>query len=641
MKKKLLLCLLCMTLLFVIGCGSETGAGLPTPEPSQTATPTPTPANAAKEALDSFEDKVNTLLTWNGTADVDLSKGVGYDVSMDISINQLLLSLLGLQDLRTIHIDMSADMKENVLAADMTFHLNEDELLNFDMFFDSQKLLYNFPKYSSQYCILQAASDTAGSVEVPDTQEILSLYQNFISDFFAAFRPTDGYVDNATISRDGYQVIGQKFTLTADLTELNDALNRFASAFQEMYPDGETSVTEFPIDNYNRLVIDFYKGDNGTFAWECYPDTATDEPLGLISTAKGFCLYITTEGATETLLRSEKTTSADGTLYFQNEETEQILNYTLTENSLTVSDEEGNFTLSFDWNFSDTLVSMNLSLATTDFGITYNVVSEKTKSHVELSLSSYDTPLIKLTGDATFRDFEPVTMPENYVDEETWNAQLNTDAFDADLEELLAKYPALENLFGTEEESEPITPTPSVPEGTYDDSFQNLTGYAVDAYGNVEFLAQESEVLALGLSSTGIYGVPLSEDERLALLNYGSTVLDNAYSEYGTFYKISGNIYSSVDSYFYTEYYTADANNYYNQVDLYLEALTGDFYSVGVANVSKEKAFAMANDILAILGEPGRLDINTDTASLEAGVWVGDYYIYGWDNVDYFLIRIY
>lgn len=657
MKKHFVLFFLCFALLFAVACGGEnTPPATPTPTesptPSPSPTPTPTPANAAVEALDNLEDKLHAVLSWEGTGDYDLEQGLGYDITMDISINQMLMNLLGMTDLNHIGIDMSMDMSNDLCGYNIALFIGEDEFFNFDMISDYNKLLMNVPKYSSEYA-LSGNNDTSstGLTSSAIYGDLTEVYQKFISDSFLSVRPVEGYTDNATLEVGNYRVTGRKFSVHIPLEDLSKTLNEFLTSLQEMFPDSETEITEITSEDYELLVLDYYTNENGTFAWVCYPDTAPEEALGFISAENGWCFF--NKQDTDPLFYTEKSTATTGTFYFPDEESTLTLVYETGENSIILYEPDSELTASAKWQFSEKYISLDFTLSTADFSVVYTLVSEGNSSHTEMTLTSYDTQLGTISADCKIRDYRPVTMPETWLDAETWRAQFDTDAFRADIEAMAEASPQAisDFLIGfyegfTQTDITPENDTPSAepsitPEIPLGPDFSVLTGYAVDEYGDVNFLALEEEVLALGLTSTGIYGTPITEEQTQTLLNYGSSVLDNCYSESGTFYEISGNVFDSVDSYFYTEYYSADAANYYNQVDLYLEAITGDFYMVGVANTSKENAFSMANDILSILGEANRLDISLDAASLNEGVWIGDFLVYGWDNGDYFLIRIY
>lgn len=661
MKKYVILFCLCMTLLFTAACGGDkqppaTPTPVPTSEPTPSPSPTPVPENEAVNALERLEEKLQAMLSRTGTADLDMTKGIGYDVTIDVSVNQMLLSLLGMTDLNQIGIDLSADMNQELLGMNMALSLGNETLLASEMLYDYEKLLMNVPKYSSAYMLSEttegSASDNA-AVSV-DYAKLTELARKFISDSFLNFRPVDSYTDNATLEADAYKVTGRKFSATLSMSEFSTLLQEYEEIYQSLFPGTDLNLSELEITDFENLVLDYYyTGKEGIYGWSCYPDSAPADTIGVISAENGLCFFNTDE---EILFYTEKTSDTEGTFYFPSEESPLTLVYTKGENQIDLYEPESDITISANWDFSENKISYGFTFAMTDMSVTCSMVIEGKLAHMEMALISYDTQLATLTADYTIREMRPVSMPETWLEPEAWRAQFDADAFYADIETMAEGMPEAVSgfLYGFYEgftgidvtpedpssEDPQVTPsvTPELPSG-YD--FSVLTGYAEDEYGNVEFLASEEEVLALGLTSTGIYGTVLTDEQRQTLVQYGSTVLDNPYSEYGTFYEISGNVYSSVDSYFYTEYYTADSANYYNQVDLYIEVLTGDFYSVGVANTSKEKAFAMANDILAILGETSRLDVNTDISALSNGIWVGDYYIYGWDNVDYFLIRIY
>lgn len=657
MKKKLVLFFLCFILLFAMACGGgEEADPTPTPTltPSPSPSPTPTPVNAAKETLDNLETAWESLLTWNGTGNVDATKGFGYDVSMDISVNQLLMSMLGLADIKNIGIDMTMDMNNELLSADIGLSVNEEDLLSMVMASDYEKLVYNLPKYSTEYAGVVPETDPESTVTIPNTEELLSMYKDIVADLFATFKAEEAFIDNATIEREGYKVTGQKFTVTASVSDINKILNEFSSAFLELYPDAEVEVTEIPEDEMSTLVFHVYKGTDGTFAWELYPDTAAEEPMGLISAENGFCLFTTTDGVTEILLSSTKASSTEGTLCFPNDGEEMVLNYTLSDNNITLSDAENTVSVSIGWQFSTDYISLDLSVLTEEIGLVYNMVADGKKSHMELSFSSYDTQLAKLSADYTIRDYKAATMPESFLDVDAWGAQMDSAALEKDLETFLETYPALRTLLGLEEESgddytdddytdDDWTDYPTYdPSLTYENAFTGMTGYSVDEYGDVYFEPLESEVLALGIPSTGLYYTEITADQQQALIQYVANAFANDIEQSGTFYYVLGNVADdSVESQYFTEFYITDSTNGYNILDLYFEAITGYFHTVDIYSASRDEALRMANDILVILGAEPALTNTLDEASLNEGVWVGDFLIYGYNYGDYYCISIY
>lgn len=665
MKKKLILFFLCLTLLFATACGGEkqpqatpTPTESPTPSPSPSPSPTPTPVNAAKETLHNLETAWESLLNWNSTGNLDVSKGFGYDVTMDVSVNQMLMSLLGMADFSNFSIEMSMDMSNELLFADVALNLNKEELFDMVLFFDYETLIYNIPKYSSAYAGMTQTVETDSTVSIPDTEALVTLYKDFITDLFDTFQIEEGFTDNASIERNGYKVTGQKFTVSASVSDINAILNKFGSTFLELYPSGEIEITEIPEDEISVLYFSVYKGADGTFAWELCPDTAKDEPVGFLSAENGFCLFTTTDGATEVLLRSEKSSSVEGTVYFPNDGDEFALNYTLSDNSISLADLEDTIAVSIGWQFSTDYISLDLSVTTEEIGLTYQMVADGKKAHMDIAVSSYGTQLAKISADYTIREFQTFTMPESYLDEEAWEAQLDKEALQADIDALVAKYPILETLFDFAEDPDDsyyddwtgedyyddwYDDTPVYdPTATYINDFMNMTGYAVDEYGDVFFEALESEVLALGIPSTALITTEITADQRQALINYVTTVFANDYEQSGSFYYVYGNVAdNSVESQYFTEYYITDNTNGYNVVDLYFEAVTGYFHAMDIYSSSRDEAFRMANEILALLGGTGTLDTGLDATTLEEGCWIGDFLIYGYDYGAYFCITIY
>ena len=164
MKRKLLTFFLLLTLIFAVGCNKKDKNPEPTAAPAPTSTPTPVPVNLAKENLGKLTESYDKALKMNPNNMIDFSKGVGYDMTMDISVGEQILGLLGITGLDSIRVDASIDMKDTI-AYDLGLFLDTSEVLSATMYMDSENMMINLPKYSSEfasYSMKELLEDAAG-----------------------------------------------------------------------------------------------------------------------------------------------------------------------------------------------------------------------------------------------------------------------------------------------------------------------------------------------------------------------------------------------------------------------------------------------------------------------------------------------
>ena len=334
-KKNLLLLFFGFTLFFAAACGGKeqpetTPTPLPTSAPTSTPTPspspTPEPENGIVAALETWEEKFHNILGWEGTGEYDAAAGLGYDASVNISVNRMLLNLLGMGDLSDIRIDLDMDIKDALFGYDIVLSLGDTPFFDYTLLSDGETILMNVPKYSSQYALAESYMNQTGNTETAVRyEELLPLLQDFVSDSFGSIQPAEEYTDNATLEIEGYKVTGRKFSATLPVESLNTVLHTFADSFTTLFPDAKTTVSELPTDLYETLVIDYYTNENGTYAWVLYPDNAPEEPMGLICAENGTCFFIREQEENNILFYTEKTGRKQGILYLPDDESTMTL----------------------------------------------------------------------------------------------------------------------------------------------------------------------------------------------------------------------------------------------------------------------------------------------------------------------------
>jgi len=124
--KKMIQFLLVFLLLLLSGCNKEEKVPEPTATPTPTATPVP--ENLAIISLQDFSAALNTFQDYFPKDAADFSKGAGYDVSLDITLEDVLTESLGISGLNQFHIDGTMDIKDT-LAAQGTIYLQNEKLI--------------------------------------------------------------------------------------------------------------------------------------------------------------------------------------------------------------------------------------------------------------------------------------------------------------------------------------------------------------------------------------------------------------------------------------------------------------------------------------------------------------------------------
>lgn len=689
MKKKLLCLLLLFTLVFTVGCNKKEAQSDPTPTPTPTSTPaatatptpTPVPENLAKTNLEKLPAAYATLLSYSPDYTTDYSKGIGYDMSMDVTVDSSIMELLGLSEIKNLSLDGSLDYKD-IYAGTFTLFLNEDEVLNFSVQTDFNNILFNLPKYSSQYASVTMAELLGSEEEIalvdmsqmPTNAELYDMLLAYLNRFVDCFKPQTDIVSNATIGTGDYVVTGDKYTIIASdqdiLTLLEEMEVEFASLMGAFAAEEDAATEEVEGEPEN-IILNYYAGADNSYAWEILTDSPDSEPVVFVSTAAGFCLYGLSDGTPEIILYSIATTETEGTLYIPanaEEETAEGTEQATTETTeepepLGVIDYELDDNYFYAEGYFDTMeISMECTISEDTTHFEYEIVMEGvslameetiTKDHVEatITLASYGMKLGTVTVTSDVRDYAEITVPQETTDMETWTAEMDQTALTTDLTSLMEKYPNLAALlFPSEEDPEedpandPAYDDPSVdtrepgtiPEG-YTDDFMGMTGYFVDSDGYVDFTPLEAEVLAAGKPSTGHDRIALSDDQKQALLDYASGVFEEYYYSEDNYYSVWGSIeYGGVKSSYTTEYYYGNTSNYSDFIFLDFDAVSGEFISMNIYTETSEKSLQVANDVLKILG----VDYTLTAEDAAEYVLVNNLLLSGYDGETYFNVDI-
>jgi len=617
MKRKIYVILLLVTLLFSVGCNKEKKNPDPTPAPTATATPTPVPQNLAKVTLKKLPEKFDNLLSYLPQQSVDYNAGIGYDVTMELSVGAQIAELLELGNLSSIGAKGTLDIKDT-MAANLTFCLNDSPVLNSHLLMDSSRLLLNLPDYSANYGELpleQFLNVPADTALPTNTAELTTIIERHLADFAECFTEVAGVTNHVSIGTGDYLLSGDKYTVKANTEEvfaILASLENELSAFLGTTP----SVEEYRPEGSTTFFLDYYQSSNGDYAWAAYPDNEADTPLVFINTKLGFCLYcIHEDGSTEEIIYSEKTTDNSGvvTISAADEEETDTINYEFSDTSFAMSAMIDGLVLSLDASKVNETVHYKITIIMDGMSVVLDETIAPERTDVSCSMASYGIEYFTLALTAITRDYVEIPMPQNVVSMDTWKSELNMDDLQSDLAQLRYDYPFLKDLFDTPEEpsetpsSDPSEGTtaakPEESKDTAPPDFTKLTGYSVDEFGNVDFLPKESEVLAQGKPSTGFDTMKLTETQNQAIMDYAKKAFKNCKESSFTFYWIWGNEeFGDVKSYYTKDYNFKDpANEEDNSINFEFDAVSGEFASVHIYHENKETALQMANDLLALL----------------------------------------
>lgn len=676
MKKKIL-CFLCfLTLLFAAGCSKEGKKAdpTPTPVPTETPTPTPTPApeNLAKANLDKIPAAFDGQIAYQAEHAVDTSNGIGYDMNIEFSINQDIMGLLGYSGLETISLTGSMDIKD-ILAGNFTLGLNSAEVLNMHLFTDYTNVLFNLPKYSSQYAaatLEELLNQNSGDIDweaedaspvtgilsngstgfrrtlttidpdgVPTNEEMYQFLSTYLTRLVDCFKPQTGIEKNVTIGTGDYVITGDKHTVIASAADLQALAEEF-QAEAEKYPALSVDTEDFSLEGITSVTLNYYAGADGSYAWECCTDSAEFNPAVFVSTTKGFCLYSGGDEA-NILMYSVITGDNEGTILIPSsseDSSDIIIDYVREENALEIDAVLDSMELSAEYSLSGETVEYSFEIVTSGMSILFEETADKTHVDATITVASYGMKVVTVTMTTDLRDYVEIPVPTNTTDIDTWAAELDTDALLADFNQLMTDYPFLADLFNSlgddtsediyEDDGEPFV----LPED-YTDDFMNMTGYYVDADGFVDFNPPESEVLAAGKPSTGLDTIALTDDKKQALIDCAAGAFTNCYSDVSTYYFVWGSIeFDNVYSYYYKEYYYTDENSDDNYIFLNFDAVSGEFSSISFCTSSREQTLKLANEALQILGA----DYTITPENAEDYVQAGDFWISGYDGGSYF-----
>ena len=461
MKRKTICLLLLFTVLFIVGCNKkEENNNTSAPEATATATPTPTPINQAMHHLEELLISYDEYLEKHQENGFDYSSGFGCDVSMDFSIGKQVAGVLGLTGIDSVGIKGTVDSEDNV-NANLNLYLNSTEIINVDVFADDNNVWFNLPKYSSAYAkatweeLLELENidlpDALGSVSTEQSRAsakaLSKQFRKHLTDFIDCFKSTEGITKDVSLGTGTYRITGEKHTVVANPEDVKAVFTNLEADIKRICGEQNIHFDEWDFSGAQALNLDYYVGDDGSFAWSFYADNNAGEPLVFVSAKAGFCCYTIEEGAEVVLMSSVKSSEKAGTItVFEGEEEDVIIEYEYSDTSLHADIFADNTELSIDLVKETEGVSCDYTLVTN--GMSVIVKAKAVKKHVDLSVTVASLGISYGTLDVTldYRDYTETPLPADAVDMEAWSMSLDQIGLLSDMLQILKDYPALYQL---------------------------------------------------------------------------------------------------------------------------------------------------------------------------------------------------
>lgn len=643
MKKKLLFILLTLVLLFTAACGGSqteppaTPTPTSTPTPSPSPTPTPIPENLAETNLKAMTNMTKAALNSFSDRQIDVSNGIGCDMEGKFVFGTEFAELMGLSGISSVGFKGTMDFFD-VLSMTGSLSLNDVSLIDVAFFTDMTNMYCNLPKYSEQFFVMDLTELETEDFDSEMFSEYSSLLQEQMSDkdalalvallttdLTACFEPETGIESNVNIGTGKYIITADRHTIRADADKLRAVAEEFISMTENNPAFAELSAEINPED-ITDVIVYYYAGQNGTFAWELAPQEENAGSLVFVYTTNGFCLYGDDgNGAIDTLLYSETLSENSGKVTFPADLAvdNDIFTYTLGEDSLDVEGSLDEYAIAFSYTYTDTLVEAAISMSDSSMAVSCKATQEGNHMDMTMSIAEDEVEMGTFVMDFTYRDYQAAAAPANATDIDTWSASLDMNLALSDVFLFMSQYPELAELIE------------SFSEGDDTVDFSGMTGYYADADGYVDFTPTEEDIVAMGIPSTGIDYIEITDDQISALVDYISNAYTDCYYDNYSYYNVSGNEYDgTVASTYLSQYLYYDAAAPDNCILLTFEAYSGSLVGLCVDAATVDDALVQMNALIATLGVDG-----TVTAEdMDLGIYVGDFYIYGFEEGTYYEI---
>lgn len=463
MKKKIFGILMCSMILCTTACGKITQSKEPTP--------TPIPPNEAEVKLNEIISEIKTTVNKVGANNVK-EKGSGYDLTVDLTVDESVATMIGLTDITSVSIISSANVKDNAHST-VAVKIGDKDLLSVDVTIDKENVYFNIPEYSDVYAKMPISEAIEGSdiditdleeafSDIPDLTEVTDLFNEFIADFSDCLKPEIGFTNNSEIGFNDYKFKGTKYTLTAKTTDVKGVFDKFSKKLSEYSfmtiveenTDDLINEKDDSGDKIETLYLNYYVGKNNNVAWEFTDNEG--HAFVYISSDAGIKVYTVDGEDVTTILYTTINKEVTGKLAqsktkgqivlvdFNGYGENLILNYEGNKDDFKLTYEEESSVFEVSYKKEDTRLNIEAKITSEEFivSIKASQYDKRTTMSAELTAEDIKLATLKITGEE--RDYKDFSIPTDTVDTEEWSKQLDTDKFEKDLTDIFG-----ENLFGS------------------------------------------------------------------------------------------------------------------------------------------------------------------------------------------------
>ena len=478
MKKRLWSLLLCLVLVcsMFAGCGDkeendkeESGKketvseGLEGIADAFQAAVSDKPEEMVTSRIKAFSDLVTDALTSAKTETVS-TESAGLDMKIVAEIGQELASNYGLDGLESVGLNIGMDVKDLMemrIAGQVA--LNGKEELGMDMIMDSNMFYVNLPDYSPDYMGMdlsdtmeEAGLGSAAGISsfndlmkqategMPSADDVLKIWKDFSEGILDCFEYQD-VEKNVTVGYGDYTVSGDKYVTAAKMSDVQKVMEKTVEQLKQ-FPQLEVGELDMDFDS-EVLLVNYIKGDKDTFAWEFAPqDNPDNAHIYFVSTEKGVTVYAEEDGEKEIVIYSVKESDKKGQIFIADGE-DVVIKYDNFSNDhidIEVESEEASVTASIDTAGDKFKVDFSIEAEGAAVSGSLSVAEKEASISASVSYQGMKLGTVKL--DLAERAFNSYSVPDSYLDANSWAMGLDQEKLMQKLQDLMTEYPFIANL---------------------------------------------------------------------------------------------------------------------------------------------------------------------------------------------------
>lgn len=479
MKKRLWSLLLCLVLVcsMFAGCGDkeendkeESGKketvseGLEGIADAFQAAVSDKPEEMVTSRIKAFSDLVTDALTSAKTETVS-TESAGLDMKIVAEIGQELASNYGLDGLESVGLNIGMDVKDLMeMRITGQVALNGKEELGMDMIMDSNMFYVNLPDYSPDYMGMdlsdtmeEAGLGSAAGISsfddlmkqategMPSADDVLKIWKDFSEGILDCFEYQD-VEKNVTVGYGDYTVSGDKYVTAAKMSDVQKVMEKTVEQLKQ-FPQLEVGELDMDFDS-EVLLVNYIKGDKDSFAWEFAPQDNPDNAyIYFVSAEKGFSIYAEEDGEQMVVAYSVKESDKKGQIFINADGEEIVINYDNFSNDhvdIAVEVEEVSITASLDT--ADDKVKVDFNVDAMGSVVSGSLVVAEKEASISASVSYQGIKFGTVKLDLAERAFNSYSVPDSYLDANSWAMGLDQEKLMQKLQDLMTEYPFIANL---------------------------------------------------------------------------------------------------------------------------------------------------------------------------------------------------